>query len=427
MAYAEKRISTAKGSKGKVSWRARYKKPDGTWGSEPGFPTKKTAERWGEEQEAAIRAGRWIDPDLMRKPFGRFAREWMAVQSPRGRTVSRRWDYLEAHILPTWEHTPLISISWFEVEAWSRTLTCDETTVGHVITLMSQIMTGAVDAKHLTVNPLYGRRRTGGSVRAASTSSTARAEEEKWAPPEVVIQLAERLGPKNGLHVLTTAFTGLNWGESLALTRESFAVRRQPHDGGEFVCPILRVTQEVAEYEKRDAEGRKHGTVIQLEPPKNPSRRRSIDLPPFLAALLRRHLLDHPHEYLFCTPSGAWWRRSNWGKILRPAADGRPERPRRQGVAYRAAWEPIMPGLTMRALRHTHDTYQDQIGVRPALAFEQAGHKRPGIKAVYQHPTPEMRRARLDGLQEIYERAMANLGLRTLWGRVDLDKAPFGR
>ncbi len=61
MAYAEKRLSTAKGSKGKISWRSRYKKPDGTWGSEPGFPTKKTAENWGEEQEAAIRAGRWID------------------------------------------------------------------------------------------------------------------------------------------------------------------------------------------------------------------------------------------------------------------------------------------------------------------------------------------------------------------------------
>jgi hypothetical protein len=83
-----------------------------------------------------------------------------------------------------------------------------------------------------------------------------------------------------------------------------------------------------------------------------------------------------------------------------------------------------MPGLTMRDLRHTHDTYQDQIGVRPALAFEQAGHARPGIKAVYQHPTPAMRQERLDGLQEIYERAMGNLGWRTLWGRVDLRKAP---
>ena len=85
-----------------------------------------------------------------------------------------------------------------------------------------------------------------------------------------------------------------------------------------------------------------------------------------------------------------------------------------------------MPGLTMRDLRHTHDTYQDQIGVRPALMFEQAGHKRPGIKAVYQHPTPSMRQERLDGLQEIYERAMHNLRWRTLWGRVDLIRADTG-
>jgi len=101
--------------------------------------------------------------------------------------------------------------------------------------------------------------------------------------------------------------------------------------------------------------------------------------------------------------------------VLRPAADGRGALPATKGHAPRAAWEPIMLGLTMRALRHTHDTYQDQIGVKPALAFEQAGHKRPGIKAVYQHPTPTMRRARLEGLQEIYEGAMRNLGWSEIW------------
>jgi integrase len=79
------------------------------------------------------------------------------------------------------------------------------------------------------------------------------------------------------------------------------------------------------------------------------------------------------------------------------------------------AWEPIMPGLTMRDLRHTHDTYQAQIDVRPRLAFEQMGHKYPGIKGVYQHPTPEMRRQRLDGLQRIYERALGNLGWESTW------------
>ncbi|MFF0451484.1 hypothetical protein ACFYT4_34870 [Streptomyces sp. NPDC004609] len=62
--------------------------------------------------------------------------------------------------------------------------------------------------------------------------------------------------------------------------------------------------------------------------------------------------------------------------------------------------------------------------MKAPLACEQAGHQRPGIKAVYQHPTPQMRRERLGGLQKIYERAMRNIGRRTLWGRADLVKAP---
>jgi hypothetical protein len=127
------------------------------------------------------------------------------------------------------------------------------------------------------------------------------------------------------------------------------------------------------------------------------------------------------------TPNGTWWRRSNWLKQLRPAADGRPEREKRQGVSYRAKWEPLAPGMTMRDLRHSHDTYQSQIGVRPALEFEQAGHKRPGIKSVYQHPTPAMRQERLDGLQALYEQAMRTLGWKTLWGRVDLVKHRPGK
>ena len=83
-----------------------------------------------------------------------------------------------------------------------------------------------------------------------------------------------------------------------------------------------------------------------------------------------------------------------------------------------------MPGLDMRSLRHTHDSYQSQIGVAEPLAYEAMGHKRAGIKAVYQHPTVEMRIARLDGLEEIFQRAMRNVGLETLWGRVDLLKSP---
>jgi integrase len=291
---------------------------------------------------------------------------------------------------------------------------------------MSSILTGAVDARHLPVNPLFGRRRTRSTVVAAAGRKS---DEEKWVRPEVVLQMAQRLGPAVGLHVLTTAFTGLGWGEGAALHRDNvLRTRRQPHDGGWFECPIIQVDPEVGElveYSGRDEDGNKTGMVLQLEPPKNSQRARGVDIPPFLAELLRYHLADWPHPYVFCTPSGQFWRRSNFTRAhIRPAADGRDALPTVKGHKPRPAWEPIMPGLTMRDLRHTHDTYQDQIGVRPALMYEQAGHARPGIKAVYQHPTPAMRQERLDGLQEIYERAMGNLGWRTLWGRADLRKAP---
>ncbi|MGW9292283.1 hypothetical protein ACWGRN_29640, partial [Streptomyces albidoflavus] len=169
---------------------------------------------------------------------------------------------------------------------------------------------------------------------------------------------------------------------------------------------------------------RKKGYVLKLEPTKNDGSTRDVDVPPFLAVLLRNHRQDWPHERPFSTPSGTPWRRGNWSRSFRPACDGREERSKRQGVAYRAAWEPILPGLDMRALRALHDTMQSEIGVKEPLAFEAAGHRRPGIKRHYQRPTPAMRAERLDGLESVFWKAMANVGLRTLWGRVDLMKHP---
>ncbi|MGW7366211.1 hypothetical protein ACWGI8_22925 [Streptomyces sp. NPDC054841] len=74
-----------------------------------------------------------------------------------------------------------------------------------------------------------------------------------------------------------------------------------------------------------------------------------------------------------------------------------------------------MPGLTMPDLRHTHDTYQAEDDVNPVLTHEQSGHKYPGIKGTYQHPTPAMRKRRLAAFQLRFERAMGNLGWESVW------------
>ncbi|WP_329131411.1 hypothetical protein OG552_10140 [Streptomyces sp. NBC_01476] len=410
MAYAEKRVSTAKGSKGKVTWRARYLRPDGTYGSEPGFPTKRTAIDWGDAQEAAIREGRWIDPALSRGPFGEWARKYMADREPRGRTRGTMWEKLETHILPHWEYVPLQGITWYDAERWANGLDCDDSTATKCLTIMSQILTGAVDAQRLLVNPLANRRRS----RPAAVKEAVGAKDtaEMWAPPEVALQLARRVGPLDGLHIIVTAFAGVRWGESLALRPSSLGER---HERG-FACPTLAVVEEVAEYTPRGPDGERLPLFLGIEPVKTAESKRSIDLPPFLAELLAAHADGWGHEFLFCTRTGGHWRRGNFGRqIVRPGADGREALEATKGHAPRAGWEPIMPGLTMRALRHTHDTYQDEIGVKPALAFEQAGHKRPGIKAIYQHPTPDMRRIRLEGLQRIYERGMKALGWSRIW------------
>ncbi|MEU3826521.1 hypothetical protein AB0F36_14550 [Streptomyces sp. NPDC029080] len=417
MAYAEKVFKVRNGKKTKqFTWRVRYKKPDGSWGSEPGFPTKRLAEDWGEQQEAAIREGRWVDPDLSRTRFGAFVKEWMEAQKPRGRTTMNRWERLETHILPQWKDTPLIALNWFDVEAWARglALTVARSTVRDCVQLMSRIVNGAVDKRYLAVNPLAGRRLTG----LPGDTATKKSDEEQVAEPEVVLELARRLGPVYGLHVITTAWTGLRWEELAGLQRRNTLLeRRQKHDGGWFTCPVIRIDKEegaLAEYYVRD-EGGKRRSYRALEPPKNAKSARDVDVPPFLAQLLEKHLADWPYDFVFTTKTGKWWWRSYWFEVLRPAADGRPERPKGRGRPASPEWKPVAPGLTMRDLRHTHDSWQEEIDVRPVLGYEQMGHKYPGIKGTYRHPTPPMRKQRLEGLQGLYERAMRNLGWESIW------------
>ncbi|MYZ12850.1 hypothetical protein GT038_05510, partial [Streptomyces sp. SID337] len=77
MAYAEKVYKVRNGKQTKqYTWRACYKKPDGSKGTEPGFPTKKLAEDWGDQQEAAMRSGAWIDPAKLATPFGAWVKVW---------------------------------------------------------------------------------------------------------------------------------------------------------------------------------------------------------------------------------------------------------------------------------------------------------------------------------------------------------------
>ncbi|MEV7950631.1 hypothetical protein AB0O74_27115 [Streptomyces rubiginosohelvolus] len=66
-------------------------------------------------------------------------------------------------------------------------------------------------------------------------------------------------------------------------------------------------------------------------------------------------------------------------------------------------------------MRHTHDTWQAEGDVNPVPPHEQSGHKYPGIKGTYQHPTPAMRKHRLKAFDRRYARGMETLGWQEIW------------
>jgi integrase len=439
MAYGEKRGS------GKYPWRARYKRPDGTLGSEPGFRTKRAAEEWGEDQEAAIRAGRWQDPEKARTPFGEFAPVWMAGQKVAPSTTAKRRRLLSRHLMPAFEKTQLCEINIFTAQAWANKQTCAPVTTGHALTLLSMILTGAADAGYLLANPMYGRRRKTQdrpehdvTQQQGAVDHSEADKETVWAQPDEVFELYRRMGGVAGLMVVTAAYTGLRWGELAGLHRSNALLKRADKiDRQPFERTVLRIDPNVgalhevefeldeeglaewraaeakrlaaARAKGRQPKGRrepKHTVRQYLGPPKNKTSAREVDLPPFLVTLWEKHLAEWPHEYVFANPSGKWWWRSNFAQgNLRPAADGRDAVLRQRGFAGREAWEPIASGLTMRGLRHTHDTWMKDDRVDRALRFETMGWAVSGdIEGTYEHVTPGMRKARLDALEARWRR-----------------------
>ncbi|MFJ9787521.1 hypothetical protein ACIRSS_48650 [Amycolatopsis sp. NPDC101161] len=105
---------------GAGEWRARYKRPDGTWGSRSGFPTKKAAEDWGLEQEALIRRNLWLHPRDGETRFEDFAEDWREAVAPRLglNTLAKYRSFLDSQLLPQWKAWSLVAIfnSFVEIE-----------------------------------------------------------------------------------------------------------------------------------------------------------------------------------------------------------------------------------------------------------------------------------------------------------------------
>ena len=71
-----------------------------------------------------------------------------------------------------------------------------------------------------------------------------------------------------------------------------------------------------------------------------------------------------------------------------------------------ASWLPVRPGLTPQGLRHGHQTWLDDLGVRYVLQAERMEHEVPGMRGVYTHITDGMRSELGAGLQQLWQASL---------------------
>lgn len=431
MPYTEKR------GDGEYPWRVKWpvpgKKTAGgaqAYDSASGFAEQEDAHNYGLEQEADLRRGRYRDPAKGKTLFADWAGEWMAAQNRSRRTYCNREGELLNHLLPGFGHVALEEINWWVVTVWAEKQTCARDSTRHRISLLSQILTGAVDKRLIEVNPILGRRLGGTPEKDA---------EKVWPTVAEAVLIAERIGQLDRMHrrpngqmrsgvserlapmlrvlAYLLAFTGMRMGEALGLHRDQCGLlRRGLVDGKPWVRRVIRIEpddgQLISHY---DRQVRRH--VRYLGRPKPPNGSREVDMPPFLAAMLDGHLAGWDHPYPFCDPradfelsrDGVWLPRHGFDAALKIAADGRPARTQGHGFSALPAWEPVRPGLTPHGYRHGHQTHMVQIGTEEVLRCDRLGHEKHGIQGLYTHPSDPMRKRLVDTLEKDHASALAQI------------------
>jgi integrase len=446
MAYTEKRGNL---------WRARWRDPDGTLESKPGFVDRKAALEYGRDQEAAIRNHTYVDPRKGQLTVAEWTNQWFPALDLEPATLDSYRYMIEVHILPAFGDRTLASLTTEEIATWEAGVAASglsRRTAREARSTLANLLNDAIP-RHLTTNPAARRRGKGrkGERRIARIEN----KRKVWTTTLQALLLAERAAVLSGrdtdfVMLVTIAYTGMRWSEAIGLPPDCV------HE------TAVDIHWKLYELNGRFYRGR----------PKDGSMR-TADCPAFLHRLLAAHLAaqkshrctckdrsDHDgvawctgSEYVFLGAESNHFRRSNYStRIMRPAADGwypgyngrqprpampvlvdtstawpgRPvppwppalpgepfQPPRGRGVLRHSAetplasWRPILPELTPHGLRHGHETWMDDAGIAYVLQSERMGHEVPGMRGVYSHPTPRMRTTLVRALQNMWDEALA--------------------
>jgi hypothetical protein len=215
--------------RGKKPWRARYKKPDGTWGSESGFATKAAALAWGRRQEAAIQEGRWIDPGNGAITLDEWWEEWMPAQEYAPGSVITLSGLYRNHLRPWKGDRPIREIRLLDVDNLRKALQTrlGASAVTNVMSLLKMLMEDAVLDGRIGSSPVVSRRRRGRKHKVTQAKATQRGTAIDLRKLLAIVRRMPDCGtggPVGMVIILIMAFAGLRWGEVTAMQRKYLAL-----------------------------------------------------------------------------------------------------------------------------------------------------------------------------------------------------------
>ncbi len=331
-------------------WQARHPTPTGGRATSPTtFVTRAEAAAFLARVQTDMDRGGWQSAEAATTTFGDYASDWLAERADlRPRTAELYRGLLDRHLLPTFGAVPLTRLSTSLVRRWyAERLQAGigRSTVAKAYRLLKCVLNTAVTDELLARNPCV--------LRGAGTERTP-----ERVPPSLTEAhaLAEAIEPRWRMLVLLATWSGLRWGELVALRRASVDIERGR----------VTVTDQLVE----TAHGR------ELGPPKTDAGRRVVHLPPHLLPELSDHLDrwvgPEPEAWLFCGPLGASLARRNF-----------------TGHWTRARAEAGLPQVRFHDLRHLSATLAATTGATTRELMTRMGHSSPRAALIYQHATAD--------------------------------------
>lgn len=343
-------------------WQVRYLDDAGARVAAPQtFPTRAAASSWLARTQTDRERGVWTPPAAADQTFAAYAQDWLDHRPDlRPRTRELYAGILRRQLLPYLGDRRLKEISPALVRRWRAdllTAAVGASTVAKAYRLLKGILNTAVADEVLLRNPCL--------LRGAATERTP-----ERTPPTLaeVDAVAAAIAPRWRMLVILAAWSGLRWGELVALKR-----RR---------VDLLHGTVTVVE-QMIETSG-----AMTLGPPKSTAGLRTVHLPPHLLPDLEQHLADYvdtdPDAWLFTGPKGAPLARRNFTKHWQAARV-----------------EAGVPTLHFHDLRHLAATLAATTGATTRELMRRMGHSSSRAALIYQHAAADRDQAIAAALSEL--------------------------